>query len=144
MARRDRKESLNSFAGIPRIVMETPDYIGLSFVAKSLLSELAYQYKGNNNGNLTVALSILRKRGWRRSATISRATQELISASLIIRTRESRFSNPGSRCALYALSWRHIDECPGKDLDVGPTTKAPRQFSLEKIQYQKSGNGKRR
>jgi hypothetical protein len=94
--------------------------------------DLALQYYGSNNGDLTVALAVLRNRGWKRQATISEAVKELLDADLIIRTREGQFRNPHSRCALYAITWQPIDECNGKDLCVNPTTTAPRKFSFEK------------
>ena len=120
-----------SFAGIPRIVMDNPDYQSLNGNAKALLLELAYQYKGNNNGDLTVAFSILSKKGWKRGATISVAIKKLLSAKLVVKTRESQFSNPNSKCALYALTWQPINECLGKGLEVKPTITPPRKFSLE-------------
>lgn len=130
-----RKKGVNDFqggfAGVPRIVMKTNDYASLSYKAKALLFELAYQYRGQNNGDLTVALSVLRCRGWKREATISDAVSELLSANMIVRTRDGRFSNPGSRCALYAITWRPVDECPQKHLSHPPTSRPPRQFSME-------------
>jgi len=60
------------------------------------------------------------------------AVQELMVANLIIKTREGKFQNPHSRCALYAMTWQQIDECGDKDLEIRPTAKAPRKFSLEK------------
>ena len=96
-----------------------------------MLIDLAYQYDGKNNGNLTAAFTILQKRGWVRNATISAAIKELLGARLIIRTREGKFQNPHSRCALYAISWRQIDECRGKDLELNPTRVPPRAFSME-------------
>lgn len=121
-----------SFAGIPRNVMDNPDYQRLNGNAKALLLELAYQYKGHNNGDLTIALSVLKKRGWKRAATISVAIKKLLDANLVIKTRNGRFCNPNSKCALYALSWQPINECHGKDLEVQPTLTPPRKFSLEK------------
>ena len=55
-----------------------------------------------------------------------------MEANLIIKTREGKFQNPHSRCALYAITWQQIDECEGKDLEVRPTSTPPRKFSLEK------------
>ena len=126
-----RKES-GRFVGIPFCVLESNDYIGLSYKSKALLIDLALQYNGKNNGDLTAAFAILKKRGWVREATIFTAVQELMVANLIIRTREGKFQNPHSRCALYALTWKPIDECYGKNLDVAPTTTPLRKFSLEK------------
>lgn len=119
------------FAGIPRIVMDHSDYQGLSFTCKALLLDMAYQYRGNNNGDLTVVFAVLKRRGWKREATINNAVKKLLAANLVILTREGRFSNPGSRCNLYALTWQPVDECKGKGLEVQPTTTPPRKFSME-------------
>ncbi len=127
-----RKES-GRFTLLPHAVLNTDDYIGLSTKSKALLVDLAYQYNGKNNGDLTAAMAILRDRGWKRDATISVAVKELMNADLIIRTREGKFQNPHSRCALYAIAWHPIDECIGKDLEVGSTRTPPRKFSLEKL-----------
>ena len=121
-----------TFTLIPHAVMDNRDYLNLSYKSVKLLLDLAYQYRGRNNGDLTAAFSILRQRGWKREATIGAAIKELIAANLIIRTREGYFQNPKSRCALYALTWQPIDECKGKDLEISPTTTPPRKFSLEK------------
>ena len=121
-----------TFTLIPHAVMDNRDYVNLSYKSVKLLLDLAYQYRGKNNGDLTAAFSILRQRGWKREATIGAAIKELIAANLIIRTREGYFQNPKSRCALYALTWQSIDECKGKDLEISPTTSPPRKFSLEK------------
>jgi len=123
---------LSSFAGVPRIVMEHEDFIKLSTKSQSLLLWLCYQYRGGNNGDLTTAFSVLKKWGWKREATISSAVKELLAARLIVRTREGRFSNPGARCALYALTWQPINECGGK-LDASATQTPPRKFSLENV-----------
>jgi hypothetical protein len=119
------------FGGLPKVVWKHPDYCGLSGSAAKLLMDLACQYNGRNNGNLTVAHSILKPRGWPSKTTITRATQELLATQLIICTREGRFTNPGGRCALYALTWKPIDECLGKGLTISPTATPPRKFSLE-------------
>ena len=122
---------LNSFAGVPRIVMDNPDYINLSYSARAALFELARQYRPGNNGDLTLAWGVMGKRGFRSRETLRKIADELLQAKLIKRTREGRFINPGGVCALYALVWLPIDECPGKGLEVEPTIAAPRLFSKE-------------
>lgn len=134
MSKRNRRGAAGppgGFAGIPRIVMESEDFRQLSSSAKVALLVLAYQYRGQNNGDLTAAASELRKWGVRSKITAQKAVQELLAANLIIRTREGRFQNPGGRCALYALTWQPVDECGGK-LEIRPTTTPPRKFSLER------------
>ena len=99
-------------------VLKNPDYINLTSKSKAMLIDIAMQYNGKNNGNLSAALGVMRKRGWKRGATLCAGIKELIEANLIIRTREGRFLNPGGRCALYAITWEPIDDCFGKDLEV--------------------------
>ncbi len=123
----------NSYGALPRIIWQHPDYCGLSGTAAKLLMDLACQYNGRNNGDLTLAHTVLKPRGWGSKKTITRATRELLDAQLIIRTREGRFTNPGGRCALYALAWKPIDDCAGKELTVKATSTPPRKFSLEAI-----------
>lgn len=121
-----------SYAGIPRAVMDHPDYQGLTGTAAKLLLELARQFRGSNNGDLTVAWEVVRKRGFRSKATVQRARDELLGADLIRCTRQGRFLNPGGVCALYALAWLPVHECPKARLEHAPTTKPLRIFSTLK------------
>ena len=130
---KDKYAMSGGFGALPRRVWEHPDYQSLPGNAVKLLMDLACQYNGRNNGDLTAAYTVLKKRGWKSQDTITKAIQQLLDARLIVRTREGRFQNPGGRPHLYAISWKAIDECPGKQLDVGPTVKPPRTFSLEQI-----------
>lgn len=122
------KRGVSHFTSIPHAVMRDPSYRKLKGNAAKLLLELAFQFRGFNNGNLTTAFGVLKDRGWNSRATIDRAKKELLAADLIRETRAGRFENPGGRCALYALTWQPIHECPGKNLEVGPTAVAPRSF----------------
>lgn len=127
-----RGGSAKNFAGIPRIVMEHQDYIGLSSSARSVLQELAYQYRPGKNGDLTLAYKIMKPRGFKSRTTIDKAVKQLLDARMIIMTRQGYFANPGGVCSLYALTWQPIDECQGK-IDHKPTTLPIRKFSLEHI-----------
>ena len=120
------------FVQIPHVVLESPSFIGLPPRAVKLLLDVAYQYNGRNNGDLTTAWGFMEKRGWSSKETLSKAVQDLVDANLILKTRFGRFMNPGARCDLYAITWRAIDECAGKDLEVAPTNTPPRKFSLER------------
>lgn len=126
------RSDVGGYGGLPKVVWRHPDYQSLSGNAVKLLMDFACQYNGRNNGNLTAAFAVLSDRGWNSRTTLQKALNELLSANFLMRTREGRFANPGAKCALYAITWKSIDECPGKELDVGPTITAPRKFSLEK------------
>ncbi len=136
-----RGDGSGGHGALPRHVWRHPDFHGLSGSAVKLLMDFACQYNGHNNGDLANAFSILAERGWRSKATIHRATTELLEAGMIVLTREGRFINPGGVCALYALTWKAIDECPGKHLSVGPTSTPMRKFSLEDIKTPGPENG---
>ena len=59
-----------SFVGIVRSVFESPTFTALSPHSCKLLLELAGQYRGDNNGDLTVAWSVVNKRGWKSRTTL--------------------------------------------------------------------------
>ena len=63
---------------------------------------------------------------------MNRSINALLDAGLIIRTRESYFQHPNNQCALYAVTWKPIDECPGKRLDSKSMVQPLRKFSMEK------------
>jgi len=131
MARVKHKQK-PSFAGIPRAVIECPDYTNLSGSAIKLLVELAYSYKGSNNGDLCPAWTLMKERGFRSKALLTRAIKELVAAEMIMLTRQGQFIR--NKAGLYALTWAPIDECAGKQLDESPTQKPLRNFSLERNQ----------
>ena len=132
-AKNKRTHKVNSFAGVPRMVMQHDDYKNLSGNAVKLLMALCYQYRGFGNGNLTTAWSVMQKQfGFRSKETLHRARLELIDAEMIVQTRTPKFLNPGGQCALFALTWKNIDECSGRRLEVKPTTRAWRDFNQEK------------
>lgn len=120
---KNRSTYRKSFAGIPRWVMETEDYKGLSGNAVKLLNELSYQYRKHNNGDLTVAWHVLNDRGWNSRTTIKKARDELLEADLIVCTREGRFLNPGGVCALYALRWEAISDSSKYQTEDLPVSK---------------------
>jgi hypothetical protein len=114
MARAKFKGSKYSepFVGIVRSVFESPAFIALSPYASKLLLELVSQYRGDNNGNLTVAWAIVSKRGWRSRTTLWRSKDELLQAGFVFVTRKGHFP---STCELLALTWFPLDVSPKFD-----------------------------
>ena len=94
------------FVGFTRSLLEAPAFVGLSAYAVKLLVDLASQYRGNNNGDLTAAWKIMRGRGWRSEATLNKAKRELLGAGFIFETRKGHRPNV---CSLYALTWFFLD-----------------------------------
>ncbi|WP_457788334.1 hypothetical protein [Pseudomonas sp. PL-6] len=111
--------------------MDSEDFRALSGGALKVLLGLLRQYKGTNNGDLSASFTQAKDWGMNSRTTLAKALRELQECDLIRCTREGRFIKPGGCCALYALTWKPIDECGGK-LEVSPTTTPPRKFSLER------------
>jgi len=114
------RRTTGNFGLVPEAVINSAAYKRLSWPARALLLEVAAQYRGYNNGDLTCAHTIHKVRGWQRS-TLQKATQELEGGGFLIRTRQGG----RNRCNLYGLTWYALDECPGKGLDHGYPTKGP-------------------
>ena len=126
-----KRSNTGRFLRLPHSVIASQSFIGLRGNAAKLLIQISAQYNGRNNGDLTVAYGFMKSRGWRSKSTLSKAVSELVDAGLIVKTRDGYFRNPGARCDLYAITWENIDECPGKDLGIGPTDTPYRKFSFE-------------
>lgn len=88
----------------------------LSHKAAHLLDNIAAQYNGANNGDLSAAPKIMELYGWTSQGSIYSALIELLALGFIEQTRQGG----RNKCSLYAVTWYSIDECGGK-LDVQPT-----------------------
>lgn len=119
-----RRDDGGSFVLIPHRVLESTNFVSLSAHASRLLLDMCVQYKGKNNGDLCVAWSTMRLRGWRSRDTLFKAIRELEAYGMIERTRQGGEGKAGRRAAtLFALTWLDVDECGGK-LDIGPKVRS--------------------
>lgn len=126
---KNSKVKVPPFAMLPRAMIQSPGYRSLSFVARCVLVELLAQYSGDNNGDLSATRTMAKDWGISSDNTLRKALIELESAGWILLSRSSLFNRHGARCALYAVAWQAIDECPGKNLEVAPTRAPPRPLS---------------
>ena len=106
-----------TFVGLPKAVIKKMQE-KLSACGYKLLIDLFEQYNGNNNGDLTLAWSVMKKKGWKSKETLNNTRKELINQGFIELTRQGTL-RPHS-CSLYAVTWLGIDECNGK-LELNPT-----------------------
>lgn len=117
MAKRNRyknaadKRDGGGFITLPFSVLNGAAYRGVGAHARMLLFDLVAQYRGDNNGNLCAAFSMMKLRGWKSTHTLLSAKNELIEAGLIVETRKG--SRP-SKTSLYAVTWYALDDCGGK------------------------------
>src|ERR1700721_1450260 len=117
-----------SFVAFPHAVLNCPNFALLSAKATKLICDMASQYKGNNNGDLSASWSIMKKKGWRSRETLANALKELRYYELVTQTRQGGIF---VGCSLYALTWQPIDECGGK-LEVNATKIASGLWRIEK------------
>ncbi len=126
--RKQGRATHSGFLGIPKYVFRAQEFGELSAWALKLLIELAGQYNGSNNGNLSCSYTQLHRRGWNSSATLDKARKALISAGWIVTAR----AGSRARCSLYAVTWWPIDECPGKFLEVSRESVASNRWQKTK------------
>ena len=96
-------------------MLKSEQWAQLSPFGKALMLDLAVQYNGSNNGDLCAAWSLMRKRGWKSPATLSRALRELKERGWAEVCRQGGRNRP----SLYSLTIWGINDCGGK-LDVSP------------------------
>lgn len=95
------------FLALPHSVIQHESFENLSGNAIRLLIQIASQYNGENNGQLTASFVVLKDKGWGSKTTLSRCIKELIDAGLIIKTRQGFYPKTLS---LYAITWVVLDK----------------------------------
>lgn len=98
---------------VPHFVLESPQWGTMDAFAMKLLWELARQYRGSNNGDLSATVEMLKDRSntWASKDTLPKKLRYLEEHGWIVKTRQ------GGRhvgCNLYAITWWPIDACEGK------------------------------
>ena len=127
-----KRSSKGQFMRLPYEVIDSLDYLSLQPSSKQLLIDIFRQHNGRNNGDLSASFKLMQARGWTSKSTLKRALDALLESGLIIKTRDGWFQGQhSSRCALYAVTWLGVDECPGKDLDIKANPRPLRAFSIE-------------
>lgn len=105
------------FLMLRHYLLDSEEFGALSPIATKLFLEMARKYRGNNNGDISIAWSDCSKRGWVSKGTLQRARDELIDKGFAVVARHGR-----TRLSyLYALTFLPIDPCAGKGLEAAPT-----------------------
>lgn len=118
------------FLALSMSVLGSPQFTALSPRAVKALIDVAFAYRGYNNGNLCAAFKIMKPRGWTSKDQLALALQELVDAGFLLITRRG-----GNRVAtLYALSFKPIDPIgPSKKYDEGIKETAAPPHTWQKI-----------
>lgn len=82
-----RKDS-GSFVQLPHAILEHPNFARLSHRAVRLLISLYGQYRGQNNGDLCMAYTVMKPLGWKSKDQLHKAKKELLETGWIVQTRQ--------------------------------------------------------
>jgi len=104
-----------SFAGIPRLIINSDTFKTLKGNEAKLLLLLAHFFTGKNNGDISLAMSIM-KQWFRSNTTLLSAKDGLLKKGFIVINAYGGQSTEGKKLPhLYALTWLPINDLkPGK------------------------------
>lgn len=125
------------FVALPEVVLESPGYRQASYPARALLTDIAMQYTGHNNGKLTACAKYLAPKGWTSNNTVLRAVHELLACGLLMETRKGARPN---KAAWFALSWLDLDQ--GQGLDIDPKLYRRGDYMRPEVVVQVSSNAR--
>lgn len=108
----------------------------LTRTARALLVDMAMQFDGKNNGNLSAAPKIMSAYGWHSRGTLDAALTELIAEGFIEVTRQGG----RNRASLYALTWKGIDAGPHD----APPSPVPSRLFLPENEHRRDERHRRR
>lgn len=116
-----RRTTGKHFAQVPVEVLTSEACRTLSNYAHRVLIALAAQFRGNNNGDLSLTWSMAPAFGINSKEQLNSSTKILIERGLITKTRQGGKKPLGP--TLFAVTWHPINDLRGK-IDSGPTTSA--------------------
>jgi hypothetical protein len=103
-----RRERGTRFALIPGDVIHSVNWSRASKPCRALVTDVAVQFSGFNNGDLTASISVLRPLGWTSSDTLRALLLEAQHYGLLELTRQGGLLIGAS---LYALGWKPVNVC---------------------------------
>lgn len=127
-----------TFIKIPHYVMESKAYQSLSGNAVKLLNCVVYQYRGNNNGDLLITYSFL-KRHFKSNQTMYRARDELLKKGFIVINAYGGRSYGGRKLpTLYAITWESVNDFRNLEKNTYrfthlPINKKPLDYFIEGV-----------
>lgn len=107
-----RFEPGDTFAAIPVEILRSEAYAALPDYAARVLFALAAQFRGRNNGALSLAVKTGREFGIRSAWKVQAGLRLLLDVGMVEMTRPGKYAHGRGICALYALAWRTINVTP--------------------------------
>lgn len=116
------------FAVLPDEVLRDAPFRTLPHFARSLLAAMAAQYRGTNNGDISMTAKTAAEYGIT-SCELAAGTRLLEETGLILRTRQGRFAGGKSLCNLWALTCLPIDPSDKYDMPRAVQLPAPNTWA---------------
>jgi hypothetical protein len=131
MARhRKRRITGEHFAALPVELLTSDAVCTLPAYAFRVLVAFAAEYRGGNNGDLSLTWKTAQPYGITCKGLLVASISMLLERSLLIKTRQGG-KKPLGPC-LYALTWRPVDELRPK-IEMGPTVIASHEWAKWKL-----------
>lgn len=111
-------------------LLDSPAWYALSKTSRSLFVDLRSFVGPTNNGDISAALSLMRKKGWNSSSTLADALFELQALGFIAKTRNTVGVENGSRvCCLYRFTDLSTYAFPKLGIEAHPETHDYRRYA---------------
>lgn len=107
-----RFEPGETFAAVPVEILRSEAYAALPDYAVRVLLAVAGQFRGQNNGNLSMSIRTAREHGIRSAWKVQAGLRLLLDVGLVEMTRPGKYSHGRGICALYAVTWKTINITP--------------------------------
>jgi hypothetical protein len=110
----------------PHSVLNSTLFLAMSPHASKLPFDVAAQYRGDSNGDLSAVWKIMQQRGWLIEATLPKAKHQLLDTGFRYEARKTHRPNV---CSPFAVTWFTLDD--NEKFDAGAKTRFVRgEFRL--------------
>jgi hypothetical protein len=116
-----KKNSHRRYIKIEDDIYQSEAFRTLPPSALKLWFDMRTQFNGYNNGNISVAMSLLVHRGWKSPDTLYRALRELRVRGLVALTRQGK-PGPNRICSLYRFTDLQTSKDESRFIEGKPAT----------------------
>jgi hypothetical protein len=127
------RASYANFIGIPRSVADSAAFIALSQLTRALYVDLRRQYNGRNNGDISVADTVLAPFGWAHTS-IHKGLKSIIRHGLMVQTRQGGIASLSRICSLYGFTDMPIMANSAKGIAGAAPSLAYREYKPGPVQ----------
>ena len=117
-----RRGSSERYAYLPKEMLQSAAYKSLTHAERSVLTALAAECNGSNNGKIRFTREVAESYGLKSAGTRSKSLGVLEDRGFIRFTSKVKGPNPRRHCDLIRLTWHHMYEYRNWNLPEMPPT----------------------